>query len=198
MEGNDEAMISSNDADLMAQTARGDRKAFGILVDRYKDGLVSYLCHLTGCPEGAEEIAQEAFLKLYRTADRYHEQGKLAAYLFRIATNLVRSARRRELRWSRLAPALSWAAAAGIGFHRPAPPEEAVIQGEIQAVVSQAIAELPLAYREPLVLHEIEGWPYDRIATALSCREGTVKSRVHRARQRLKKKLSPYWNGGRP
>ena len=64
--------------------------------------------------------------------------------------------------------------------------------------MAAAVAALPLAYRVPLVLHEIEGWPYADIARELALTEGTVKSRIHRGRQRLKRRLEPYWNGGAP
>ncbi|MCB1034514.1 MAG: sigma-70 family RNA polymerase sigma factor [Acidobacteria bacterium] len=178
----------------MERTARGETRAFATIVDDHKDSLVNYLCHVTGNREEAEEFAQEAFLRLYRAAPRYREQGRLAPYLFRIATNLVRSHRRRQRRWSLLRPFLEPPS--------PRAPEEtaaaALFEEELCTKVREAIAELPLKFRACLVLHEIEGWPYQRIAQAEGCREGTVKSRIHRARQMLKSKLAPYWSGGSP
>ena len=61
--------------------------------------------------------------------------------------------------------------------------------------VNQAIAELPLNYRAPLVLREIEGWSYRDISETLGCREGTVKSRINRAKRRLRDRLRTYWDG---
>jgi len=188
-------MAASLDAQLMERTAEGDREAFGVLVERHKDALVNYLTHLAGNREQAEEIAQEAFLRLFQKARGYEEQGRFAAYLYRIATNLVRSDQRKNQRWRLLFPKFS---ASPYGSS-PRPSEallDTLLEQETQSVVSRAIAELPLKYRIPLILHEIEGWPYKRIAQLQRCREGTVKSRIHRARSRLKEGLTPFWNGG--
>ena len=182
------------DAELMARLREGDRDgdrdAFAELVDRHKDAVVSYLTRLTGHRDRAEDLAQETFLRLFRSAREYTEQGYLRAYLYRIATNLVRSEERRERRQRLLMPFLSREEHA-----EPAAPS-GMLRRELTREVTAAVAKLPLRYRVPLVLHEIEGWSYVDIAQAIGCREGTVKSRVHRGRQQLKAKLEPYWNGG--
>jgi RNA polymerase sigma-70 factor, ECF subfamily len=182
-----------SDAELMADVCAGDRGAFSCLVERHKDAVVSYLTRLTGDRDRAEDLAQETFLRLYRAAEGYREQGFLRAYLFRIATNLVRSEERREKRLRLLLPFLG-----GRRHEEPAAPSGMLLQ-EMHRQVAGAVASLPLRYRVPLVLHEIEGWPYADIARELSCREGTVKSRIHRGRQHLRQRLEPYWknwNGG--
>jgi RNA polymerase sigma-70 factor (ECF subfamily) len=114
----------------------------------------------------------------------------LRAYLYRIATNLVRSEERRERRLRLLAPFLPR------GEHSEPSAPAGLLRQELHREVAAAVAKLPLSYRVPLVLHEIEGWSYVDIAEEIGCREGTVKSRVHRGRQQLKAKLEPYWNGG--
>ncbi|HEY0510787.1 MAG TPA: sigma-70 family RNA polymerase sigma factor [Thermoanaerobaculia bacterium] len=181
---------STDDAELMARVRAGDQAAFTDLVDRHKDAVVSYLARLTADRDRAEDLGQETFLRLFRSAPDYTEQGYLRAYLFRIATNLVRSEERRAARLRLLMPFLP----------RPEPAEPAAPSGmlrrELHREVTEAVAKLPLRYRVPLVLHEIEGWSYVDIAQEIGCREGTVKSRVHRGRQQLKKRLEPYWNGG--
>ena len=98
-------MKGLSDGELMTRVRNGDRIAFAGLVDRHKDALVNYLLRLTRSRERAEEHAQEAFLRLYQSASRYKEQGHLVAYLYRIATNLVRSEERRERRWQFLSSA---------------------------------------------------------------------------------------------
>ena len=177
--------------ELMRRTASGDRDAFAVLVDHHKDALVSYLARLTGCRDRARDLAQETFLRLYQSADRYQDRGTFKAFLYRIATNLVRSEARRERRFRLLRPFLR--------EKDGQPPEAArrVLRDEAQRKLAEAVTRLPLAYRVPLVLHEIEGWPYHEIAEQLGCRVGTVKSRIHRARQRLKDELAPYWHGRR-
>jgi len=151
---------------------------------------VSYLTRLTGNRDRAEDLGQETFLRLFRSAREYTEQGYLRAYLYRIATNLVRSEERRERRQRLVMPFLPRQEHA-----EPAAPS-GLLRRELHREVTAAVAKLPLRYRVPLVLHEIEGWSYVDIAQEIGCREGTVKSRVHRGRQQLKAKLEPYWNGG--
>ena len=182
-----------SDAELMAGVRSGDRAAFTRLVERHKDSVVSYLTRLTGDRDRAEDLAQETFLRLFKavvTPSGYCEQGFLRAYLFRIATNLVRSEERREKRLRLLLPFLG-----GRRHDEPAAASGMLLQ-ELHRQVAGAVASLPLRYRVPLVLHEIEGWSYADIAQELSCREGTVKSRIHRGRQHLRQRLEPYWNGG--
>jgi RNA polymerase sigma-70 factor, ECF subfamily len=179
-----------SDAGLMERTRGGDRDAFADLVDRHKDAVVNYLARLTGDRDRAEDLAQETFLRLWRSAASYVEQGFLRAFLFRIATNLVRSEERRDKRFRLLLPFL------GRRDHdEPSAPSGLLLQ-ELHREVAGALAALPLRYRVPLVLHEIEGWSYGDIARELECREGTVKSRIHRGRQQLRQKLEPYWQGG--
>jgi RNA polymerase sigma-70 factor (ECF subfamily) len=179
-----------SDAEVMARARRGDREAFAELVDRHKDAVVSYLTRLCGDRDRAEDLGQETFLRLF-LATAYAEQGYLRAYLFRIATNLVRSEERRDRRLRLLLPFLGRAA----DRIDPAA-HQGLLRAELHGAVAAALAELPLRFRVPLVLHEIEGWPYAAIAEELQCREGTVKSRVHRGRLHLKRKLEPYWHGG--
>ncbi|MES1242979.1 MAG: sigma-70 family RNA polymerase sigma factor [Acidobacteriota bacterium] len=181
---------SDLDATQMARVRSGDRDAFADLVDRHKDAVVNYLTRLTGNRDRAEDLAQETFLRLFRSAGSYSEQGLLRGYLFRIATNLVRSEERREKRLRLLMPFL------GRQEHAEPAAPSGLLQREMHREVSAAVARLPLRYRVPLVLHEIEGWAYADIAQALGCREGTVKSRIHRGRQHLKERLAPYWQGG--
>lgn len=181
-----------SDAELMAATREGDREAFAVLVARYEDPLVGYLARLTGCRQRAQDLAQDAFLALYQHAGRYVEQGRLQGLLYRIATNRLRSQERRARRWRLLEPVLL-----SRNGHRtePAAPQR-VLADEAHRELAAALADLPLTFRVPLVLHEIEGWPYAEVARWLGCREGTVKSRIHRGRQRLRERLAPYFEGG--
>ncbi|HEY0593182.1 MAG TPA: sigma-70 family RNA polymerase sigma factor [Thermoanaerobaculia bacterium] len=186
-------METLTDAELMSRVRAGESAAFAGIVDRHKDALVNYLTHLWGERDRAEEFAQEAFLRLYQSAARYDERERLAPYLYRIATNLVRSEFRRLRRWRLLLP---WIASAGAAADEA--PHRRLFENEIQMKVRGALEALPVTYRAPLVLREIEGWSYQEIAAALGCREGTVKSRIARGRGHLRELLAPYWNGERP
>lgn len=182
-------MAEPTDAQLMGRVQTGDRQAFAVLIDRHKDAMVNYLLRLTGSRERAEDAAQEAFLRLYRGASGYREEGKFTSYLYRIATNLVRSEDRRERRRRFLAPFVS------SNGHQPAAAAQDLLRKELKHQVALALRRLPLRYRLPLVLADIEGWSYQAIAELLGCREGTIKSRIHRARHRLRQELEPYWLG---
>lgn len=183
-------MEQPTDSELMSRVRQGDEDAFETLVDRYKNGLVNYLSHLRGDRDRAEELAQESFLRLYLNADKYDDRETLSPYLYRIGTNLVRSEFRRLRRWRALLP---W-----IQHDQPAPeaPSRRLMEQEICGQVRDALESLPLPYRAPLLLREIEGWTYHEIAEALGCREGTIKSRIARGREHLRTLLAPYWNGG--
>jgi RNA polymerase sigma-70 factor (ECF subfamily) len=182
--------MADADAELMARVREGDREALGRLVDRHKDAMVNYLARLAGSRDRAEELAQEAFLRLYRFAPRYREEGRLVPLLYRIATNLLRGEERRERRRRVLLLGMSR------NGHVPPAAQERLLRRELRERVGEAIGRLPLRFRVPLVLHGVEGWSYQAIADLLGCSEGTVKSRIHRGRERLRAALQPYWNGG--
>ena len=186
-----EPRSAPDDAELMARVQRGDRDAFAALVDRHRDPLVRYLGRLTSDRERAEDLAQEAFVRLFQHAADYREQGHLTAYLYRIATNLLRSEERRRARWWRIAPGLTATRETVASADGP----RRVFQTELQRRLAAALAELPLAFRVPLVLFEVEEWSLVEIAAWLGCRPGTVKSRLFRARRRLRDDLAPFWNG---
>jgi RNA polymerase sigma-70 factor (ECF subfamily) len=184
-------MTELPDAELMAMVQAGDREAFAGIVDRHKDAVVGFLFRLTGDRDRAEELGQETFVRLYQHVRNYREQGRLLPLLFHIAGNLVRSEERRARRWRVLRPLVS------INGHATAfSPQTELLRDEAQRQVVRALSGLPVHYRVPLVLRELENWSYDEIAQATGCPEGTVKSRINRARQQLKDALAPYWNGG--
>lgn len=175
----------------MKRVREGDDDAFGEIVDRYKNSLVNYLTHLVRSRDRAEEIAQDAFVRLYRNADKYREQDRLGPYLFRIATNLTVTEVRRAKRWTLLLPRLHASTSQSVPS-----PDTNLMTDEIQRHVNAALERLPLKFRAPLVLFEIEEWPYDAIGAALDLPIGTVKSRISRARDLLRRQLAPWWKGG--
>ncbi len=185
-------MDEQSDAELMLRTRSGEPDAFATLVDRHKDGLVNYLTHLTGHRDRAEDFAQESFVRLFESAARYDERGKLAPFLYRIATNLVRS----EAVKNRVRQMLL------LKFVRPeeqtserVSPHGVMFEREVQQQVARALEAIPVAYRAAVVLRDMEGWSYQEIAASLGCTEGTVKSRIARGRDELRNRLTRYWNG---
>lgn len=174
---------------------------FAEIVEANKDLLVNYLTRLCGDRDRAEDLAQETFVRFYEHRERYREQGSPRAYLLTMATNLLRDEQRRRTRWTGLLPVFSLGGKSPDGIHteelpRERDPQRRLLADEAQQRVQRALSELDLLHRAPLVLREIEGLAYQEIAAILDCQEGTVKSRLHRARQALKEKLAAFWHGG--
>jgi RNA polymerase sigma-70 factor (ECF subfamily) len=179
------------DGALIRRANEGDDDAFAVFVDRYKSSLINYLTHLVRSRELAEEVAQDAFVRFYRSSSKCRDEERLGPYLFRIATNLAITLARREQRWNRLLPRF-------IAMQpRSAPAaDKPLLSDEVQQKVNAALERLPVKFRAPLVLFEIEEWSYDEIARALDCRIGTVKSRISRARALMRTQLESWWIGG--
>ncbi|MEM6531331.1 MAG: sigma-70 family RNA polymerase sigma factor [Myxococcota bacterium] len=169
--------------DILVERARaGDELAFAAIVERYKDRVVRYLARMTGDSCRAEDLAQDAFIRFFERLDRYDERGKLAAFLLRTATRVFLSEERRLRRRALLSVLFSAPTEAS---------EQPIIDNTYQREVRSAVAELPVMFRAPLVLHAIEGLSYDEIGQVLGVRTGTVKSRIARARAQLKDRLEP-------
>jgi RNA polymerase sigma-70 factor (ECF subfamily) len=180
-----------DDSSLFARARDGDAAALTCLVDRYKDPLVNYLTRLSGSRDRAEDLAQDTFVRLLERSAGYVEQGKLRPYLYRIATNLVRTGQRREQRWRLLQPRL----AAGNGTGSEPRQLAALERRELGRILASNLQRVPLRYRVPLLLRDVEDWSYSEIADLLDCKAGTVKSRIHRGREALRRLVAPYWNG---
>lgn len=183
-------MDAATDGQLLDHARDGDGDSFRILVERYQGPLIGYLTRMVGCPLKAEDFAQEAFLRIYSRAHRYQEQGQFKSYLYRTATNLVRSSIRKQKTREALSALIPAAPESA-----PAEQDRRIRRQELGEQIRRAIARLPLKFREPLVLYEVEEWPYRQIAEHLGCRPGTVKSRIHRARGLVREELEPYLDG---
>ncbi len=184
-------LTTLDDASLFARARDGDDEALACLVERHKDALVNYLTRLSGSRERAEDMAQDTFLKLLQRSDRYVEKGKLLPYIYRIATNLVRTRQRRESRWRLLQPRF----VAGNGTSDEPRQQLTLERKELGEILTRALRQLPSRYRIPVVLRDIEDWAYADIAAVLGVKEGTVKSRLHRGRASLRELVAPHWDG---
>jgi RNA polymerase sigma-70 factor (ECF subfamily) len=163
---------SAADALLVAQIRAGDEAAFDALMLRYQAPIVRYLHGLTGDAEGARDLAQETFLRAYRSLATLRDPATLRAWLYRIAHHQACSLLRRRalVRWLPLPHALN--------AQTPAP-EGATIAA---ARVSQALAQVPLDQRAPLMLHLAAGFSYAEVAALLHTSEGAVRMRISRGR----------------
>lgn len=174
------------DQELLRRARAGDEEALGVLYQRHYAAIYRFARHMSGDAALAEEAAQEVFLALLRRRDGYDpERGAVAGYLFGIARHWLSRRWRQDARW---APLNEEVAAAPPGAAGGAEDPE---RQETVAAVRRAIAALPEHYRAVVVLCEIEERSYEEVARAMDCPVGTVRSRLHRARALLARKLEP-------
>lgn len=182
--------MTTDDHQLVRECLSGEIEAFGRLVVRHQDRLYNTLVHVLGSPEEAQDAVQDAFVQAYRKLETFRGEAAFSSWLFRIALNAAASSRRKR-RFSRT----SLDTRRDVGESDPCDarpdgqPSYAIELRERQELVRSALAELPEEFRSPLVLKEIEGFKYQEIAEILGCPVGTVRSRIHRARSELRRKL---------
>ena len=187
-----------SDHALLEGTLAGDEDAFAELVSRYRNQITSYIYRMTNDYDGAVDLAQETFVRVYRAAGRYQTTHAFSTYIYRIATNLAISELRKRKRRRLVSLTGLLVGAEGEEARDFDAPDEKPLQDislvdmERRRVVKKAISTLPDKYRAPLVLRDVEGKSYDEIAQILSTSEGTVKSRINRARNFLREKMRNY------
>jgi RNA polymerase sigma-70 factor (ECF subfamily) len=189
---------TTSDHALLEATRTGDQDAFAELVSRYRNQITSYIYRMTNDYDGAVDLAQETFVRVYRAADRYQRTYAFSTYIYRIATNLAISELRKRKRRKLVSLTGFFQSSDGgepIEFN---PPDDRPLQDtelvdvERRNAVQKAIGTLPEKYRAPLILRDVDGRTYDEIAKILETSEGTVKSRISRARGFLREKMTAY------
>ena len=175
------------DAELVARWQRGDASAFEALVRRHERRVFRLLLRMLGTREEAEDAAQEAFLSLHRHGHRFRGEARFSTFIYRVAANAALNRRRSLGRARAREKQLALRQAAGADLPAsPRDPEGSASGAQLQARVQEALLELPDDLRMAIVLYDIEGQSYKEISQALGIPEGTVKSRIHRARNALR------------
>jgi RNA polymerase sigma-70 factor (ECF subfamily) len=176
------------EAELLSKASQGDEAAFLQLYERHRTPVFRFAARLLGSTSLAEDVTQECFLSLIRRPATYQpERASLRTYLCAAARHLAfRHLRRQGLEVDAEA-APEPAAPAG-----PAEPLQRLIDAEVSDVVRQAVSSLPPLQREAVVLFEYEEMNLADVAAVAGCDVGTVKSRLHRARERLRRTLAPW------
>jgi RNA polymerase sigma-70 factor, ECF subfamily len=178
------------DGELVVRWRAGDARAFEILVQRHERRVLGLLMRMLGNREDAQDAAQETFLNLHRHGHRFRRESRFSTFVYRVAVNAALNRRRTLGRRRAHLERLSAHQAAGHDVpSAPRGPEDATAGEQVRDRVSQGILALNPALRAPLVLYDIEGLPYGEIARVLGLAEGTVKSRIHRARRALRDQL---------
>lgn len=178
------------DAELVSRWRAGDAGAFEILVRRHEQRVFRVLLRMLGTREEAEDVAQETFLSLHRHGHRFRGESRFSTFLYRVAVNAALNRKRSLSRTRARAEDVAQRHAVGQELPwQPRDPEDAAAGAETQLAVQRALMELPAALRTSVVLYDLEGLSYSEIARILELPEGTVKSRIHRARQGLRELL---------
>jgi RNA polymerase sigma-70 factor (ECF subfamily) len=164
---------------------RGDPEAFEALVRRAQHRINGIALRMLGNAAEAEEVAQEVFLRVHRSAREFRGESKLSTWLYAIASRLCLARLSRPERRARVAAPEALADIPDAGPD----PSTGIESAELKSALERCIAELDDDRRVVVVLRDIHGLPYEEIAAALGIELGTVRSRLHRARAELKDRL---------
>ena len=189
------------DAALMLRVKRGDRAAFVALVEKYKQPLHNFIHRTLRDEAEAEDLAQNVFLQVYKSRDRYERTAKFSTWLFTIARNLCLNEIRRRSRH----PAEALEETHSENEDQPQRQYEDrkvllatdnVLHSELAGKIEEALAELPENQRTAILLCRQDELSYEEIADILGCSLSATKSVIHRGRETLKEKLKPYLRTG--
>ena len=180
----------SADTDLISRAAGGDPSAFQALVERHRSMVYRVAYQFAGNHHDAEDIAQDVFIKVYRSLDRFRQDAQLTSWMYRIVMNACIDHRRRQ-RPASAAPFGDEAEQRMLNTPEDTPgPEERAYAGELGQVLESEIGRLPNGQRVVFVMRHHQGMKLCEIADALGLAEGTVKRQLHAAVHRLRQALS--------
>jgi len=179
---------SRSDSQLMVDLCDGDEDAFSEIVRRFQSPIYSLLIRMTGNEEDAKELLQLTFFRVYKYRRNYDPEKKFVNWIFTIASNLAKKEWKRKSRWMSVP-------LEHVHLSSPVSTAPHYDAGRVQlrASIEEAIDRLPSHYREPFLLREMEQMSYEDIAEILGVRLGTVKSRINRARAKLREMLNDVW-----
>jgi len=173
--------MGEGELELIQQALQGNMDAWGEIVRRYKEAVFGVALGILGNPPDAEDAAQDAFIRAYENLRRYDLSRKFSTWIFTVTANICKNKLRRERFFAPLKNP-----GRVLGGEDPA---EEVARDERQTLMQQALTTLDERYREPLILYYYADMEYKDIAEALGVPEGTIKTRIHRAKQALKEWL---------
>jgi RNA polymerase sigma-70 factor (ECF subfamily) len=180
------------DAELMLRVKEGDGASFGLLLEKHRSPVVHFLYRMVQNQAVAEELAQEVFLRVYRSRSSYEPTAKFTTWLFRIATHLALNSLRdgkNERLQERLDNDSSDMPARQLSDHRPSVEQKMVYRVRLEEV-RQAVAALPEKQRAAVLMHKYDEMEYSQIARVLRCSESAVKSLLFRAYETLRARLA--------
>ena len=182
------ACLMHSTASLVSECIAGNEAAIELFVRQYETGVFRLALSIVGDPAEANEITQETFLAALRALPSYQEKKSLKAWLYTIALNHSRSHLRKRKTVERLRNTLN--AIFRVEVQKQILPEEAIIQNDKETQVWNALNQLDEPFRAVVVLRYFHELPISEISEILSINEGTIHSRLHTARERLRKALN--------
>jgi RNA polymerase sigma-70 factor (ECF subfamily) len=194
-------MADTDDASLMMAVGRGDKAAFSALFDRHQASVVRFCGRFVGNTARAEELAQDVFVKLYKSASRYTQQATFKTFLYRVATNHCLNELRRfdEKRAQEAKEMTQEQHEAALEIETaPGGPELSLEGKELEAAVGAAMQQLSARERAAFSMCRFEGMAYRDIAAALESTESAVKSLIHRATVTVMKHVEAWQHGALP
>ncbi len=192
-------MVVDSDLDLMLRVREGDSGSFDELLRRYRAPLVNYFYRMVHDQAMAEDLAQEAFLRVYKARHRYRPDARFTTWLYRIATNLALNAIR-DSRGRQRQDAVTTGedGETPIEFVDPkASVEQELIETDRSRMIREAIETLPENQRAAVILHKYQDVDYRQIAGIFSISESAVKSLLFRAYETLRTRLEPLVREGK-
>lgn len=185
-------VVEDPDRELIVAWQAGDEAAFEELIRRHESRVYRLLHRMMGNKEDAEDLTQETFLSLHRHGHRFRAEARFSTFVYRVAANAALNRRRSLGRGRTRVEKLKTRQEAGDDLpSAPRNPEDATLGQQLDGHVRDALDTLSPSLRMPVILYDIEGLAYGEIAKVLGIAEGTVKSRIHRARQALREALTP-------
>ena len=188
---------TSGDAEVMLRVKAGDDSAFAYLVQKYRRAMVSFMYRMAHNPAVAEDLAQEVFLRVYRSRENYEASAKFSTWLYRIATNLAVNYAR-DMRHERPENMVSIDEKdddTGLTVDLPdasLTAEQAILRQERMAAIRQKVQELPERQRMAVIMHKYQQMDYRQIAQILKLSESATKSLLFRAYETLRVQLREF------
>lgn len=171
----------------MARIRDGDMEAFRHLVETHQARVIGTISKMLGSDAEAEDLAQQVFIRVWKSAPRYRPTAKFTTWLFRITRNLVFNELRRKRHFVDQAEEMPEPAE-----RRDQEPDQVLMEGELQSAIQAAINRLPESQRLAIILRRYEEMPYEEIATVMGTTVPAVKSILFRARAELRERLEKY------
>lgn len=188
------------DQQLVERAQKGDKRAFGLLVEKYQRRLARLLSRFVRDPAEVEDVTQEAFIKAYRALPNFRGDSAFYTWLYRIgintAKNYLMAAGRRAPTSTDVDSDEAEGLEEGEQLRDINTPESLMLTREIGETVDATMQALPEELRTAIQLREIEGMSYEDIAQIMNCPIGTVRSRIFRAREAIAEQLKPLLDTG--